>query len=254
MMLKFLGVAVLLLGAVQGSFASSVYSVCTAVSGPTACIFTGTGDITVTATGTITWNSDATGHIADFFSLTQGQNVFSVIPNGSQEIIHNLNVATEPVGTIFPAADFIDFPVGGLPALDINFIQKGIDGAAACSLPAAAGQQCTPEISPGNPGPFNFKNTTDPITGGLDTTAQFTFSGVTADGAAKFSDTFSVTFIGQSFQDVLATLASTGSVSHGYSSNELTIVNATTPEPGSMVLIGTGLIGLAAFLRRRTAK
>jgi hypothetical protein len=256
MRFKFFGAAVLFLALAQSSFGVSIYDPCLVVLGPTACTFDGTGRVTVMGTNII-FNSDATGSALNTFTLSGGTGVFSAITNGTQETI--LSLGPEPVGSVFtPAIPFFAFP--SLPALpptglNINFLQAG-QFTTACSAttptPAAAGQTCTPPIAPSVPGPFNFTNFADPNFG-LSSTAQFTFAGVSADGQAHWSTIFTVQFMGQSFQSVLGELAATGSVSNSYSQATLVLSN-NVPEPGTLVLMGAGLIGLAGLLRRRAAK
>jgi hypothetical protein len=218
------------------SFATSIYSTCTLGS---PCTFDMSGRGTVTAT-TITWNSDAVGNAPDFFTLTAGTGVFSTIPAGSQESIQNLNLATEPVGTMFAPMAFISFPTAPtLPALLINFIFAGIYSSATCGGTPAVGQQCTP---PGSP--FNFVNNPGGPTG-VEATATFVFKGVSADGAAanwsaNFTSQFNVPF-----QTILAAFApgGSGSQSNSYSATT-TVTIAAIPEPQTTALVLGGLLVL----------
>jgi PEP-CTERM motif len=252
MRLKLLGTAVLLIGFVQCSF-GGIYSGCIATTGPTACTFDGTGNVNVTGATSISWNSDNLGSIANLFTFSGGTNVYSVIPNGSQEGI--ANIGPEPVGATFGAIPFITFPTLQLPAgagLLLTFIQQGLYSTTTCGGAAAAGQTCTPALSGTNPGPFSFVNFNDPNFG-LSSSATFSFAGVSVDGSGKWSGIYTSQFLGQSFQSVLNQLATTGTVSNAYSQATLTVSSASpgVPEPGSVVMIGSGLIGLAAILRRR---
>jgi hypothetical protein len=131
-------------------------------------------------------------------------------------------------------------------------IQPGQFSTLTCGGAAAAGQTCTPALPTSAPGPFNFTNFNDPNFG-LSSTATFTFSGLSADGQARWSTIFTSQFLGQPFQAVLAQLGSTGSVTNAYSQATLVVSN-NVPEPGSLIIMGTGLIGLAGLLRRRKAK
>jgi hypothetical protein len=250
---KIFGAAVLFLSLAQSSFGVSIYDPCLATSGPTACTFDGSGRITV-AGGTITFNSDVTA-LLNMFTFSGATGVFPAALNGTQQGIQSLG--PEPIGIVFsPAIPF--YTVGALNGLNLNFIQAGqftTNCSPALPTPALPGQTCTPPLTGvpnGPPGPFNFTNVSD-INFGLSSTAQFSFAGVSADGQAHWSTVFTVQFLGQSFQQVLGQLATTGSVSNTYSQATLVLSN-NVPEPGTLVLMGAGLIGLAGLLRRRTAK
>jgi len=270
MRFKLLGAALLVVGAVSSASAAGIYDPCTAIVGPTACAFSGSGLATVTtgANPQVIWNTDAAGNALNkftFSTLFGNTSVFSLIPNGSQEGIANLTFLSEPVNLAFGPAPFMSFPVGGAPFntvcaqfgggacsdLLINFISPGTDPIGTC-ITNATGNTCTPAIAPGVPGPFNLANFNDPNFG-LSSTVTFNVSGVSRDGSGKWSAIFTSQFLGQSYEQVITTLTNTGSVQNSYSQATL-VVTSAVPEPGSLIMIGSGLLGLAAFLRRRGAK
>lgn len=218
------------------------------VSGLSAAALSGTfdmsGTITVTST-TISWTSDVSPFASQMFSLTAGTGSFST--EDGQDGVANLNIASEPVGTTFANTPFITFDVVPEPGLLLNRLNAGIDGTAGCTAsPAAAGQVCTPP----NPGgsPFNFQNLS-----ATQSTASFIFSGVTSDGLSTWSATFTSQFNNMSFQQVLASLAASGSVSNSYSANvTVTPIPVTTPEPtpAFMLACGLGLLAVSFGTKR----
>jgi hypothetical protein len=223
------------------------------VSGLSASALSGTFDmsgiISVTSS-TISWTSDLSPFTPETFSLTAGTGSFS--SEDGQNGVSDLNIATAPVGTVFvDTTPFITFDVAPLPALMLNFISAGIDGSAGCSAsPAAAGQICTPP----NPGgsPFNFQNLS-----ATQSTASFIFSGVTADGLSDWSATFTSQFNNMNFQQVLATLAASNTVTNTYSAavTVTPIPPVNTPEPTSALTLACGLGLLAvSFGTKRLVK
>jgi hypothetical protein len=166
----------------------------------------------------------------------------------------------EIVGS-FPNSAFMTFNFGGVTTtLMINTIFPGVDSSAACGAAPLSGQVCTP------PGSFvNFQNnpppspTGTPCGTGCQATATFSFQGVTSGNpnpqeiwTGNFTSQFA---LGTTYQAVLATLATNGFVSNTVSGTISLAPAPPVPEPGPMLMIGSGLIGLAVFLRhRRTAK
>jgi hypothetical protein len=133
---------------------------------------------------------------------------------------------------------------GVTTTLMINNILAGIDGTAQCGLAAAAGQICTVAGSL-----FNFQNVT-----ATSSTASWRFSGVTGDGTATWVATFTSQF-NIPFQSVLLGLAINGFQSNTYSGTITLTPTNVTPEPGTLPLvIGAGLMGLSAVVRRRIVK
>jgi hypothetical protein len=216
------------------------------VTGLSASALSGTFDMsgTITVTGTnISWTSDLSPFLPEMFSLTVGTGSFAGAEG--QNGISDLNIASEPIGTTFvDNTPFITFDVVPLPSLMLNFINAGIDSSAECFAPAAAGQTCTPP----NPGgsPFNLQNLS-----ATQSTAAFIFSGVTADGLSDWSGTFTAQFNDEPFQQVLATLGTSGTVSASYSA-EVTVTPLVTPEPTSafMLAFGLGLLAVSFGTKR----
>jgi hypothetical protein len=198
------------------------------------------GNITVTA-NMITWANTNAPFTPEQSNIgDNGTGSFATL-DGTLVTIEDLTAATEPVGSTFGPDEFISFNAAPtMPTLLIDYIYAGVFNSSECSDTPAVGQVCTPPGPGGGASPFSFINVegnqgTPPI----ESEATFTFGGVTSDGGiweGQFSADFDVPF-----QSVLATLASSGSVTDTYSSELTVSVTAATPEPGPGVMLGSGL-------------
>jgi hypothetical protein len=209
------------------------------------------GAITVTPT-TITWVLDTAPFTPNEATIGPGPTLDFAPLAGTTVTIADLDSTTEPVNTPFAAQQFISFDAApSFPTLDINFIYAGLYSSSGCStLPAAIGQTCTP---PGSP--FSFVNNPPGPPLGPQATASWVFTGLTSEGldwTGNFTSQFSVPY-----QDVLADLAANGSVTNSFSATFLVTPTVTPgtvlPEPGTLYILGAGLIGLSIRLRRRRA-
>jgi hypothetical protein len=220
-----------------------------AMAAPISGTFQMNGIVTASPTA-FTW-AGVGGSPADVFTLSLGTGSFTT-ENGTNTI-HNLNNTTEPVNVPFPPQDFIDFTVApGLPSLLINFIPMGNGGAAGCALPPAGTtppQTCTPPIPGGSPVTFQNNNVAGAVTG---SSATWTFSGITSDGLSTWNGIFTSQFVGQSYQQVLTTFTTVGSVTASYSAN--VTVTPNVPEPATLLLVGLGACLTFVGSRRRGAQ
>jgi PEP-CTERM motif len=218
-----------------------------AVAAPISGTFQMNGIVTATPTA-FTW-AGVGGSPADVFSLSLGTGSFTT--EDGTNTIQNLNNTTEPVGVPFPPQDFINFVVTpGLPALDVDFIPMGNGGAAGCSAPASGTvppQTCTPPIPGGSPVTFQNNDVNGTVTG---SSATWTLSGVTSDGLSTWNAVFTSQFVGQSYQQVLATFATVGSVTASYSAN---VTVSAIPEPTTLLLGGLGVLFTLLRYRRRSS-
>jgi hypothetical protein len=238
---RFFLTSCLLCGVLAGSLSAA----------PISGSFRATGSFDVTTTD-LFWLLPA----SERFTLTLGSGDFAAIPDNSIEVIHDLNITAQPVGSeIIPPFTFIEFITHPtLPPLLLKFIHPAVlpPGAPnSCGAAPAGGQFCVP---PGIPGgsPFLLQNLD------ADTSiASFRLSGVTganafhAFGESSWTGVFTLPFNNRSFQAVLDDLVTTGAVSTSYSGDfTVTIV----PEPGTFALIGIGLMTATIAVKRLKKK
>jgi hypothetical protein len=205
--------------------------------------FAMSGQITVHGDSSITWNSDISPFDANMFTLSEGMGIYA-LENGQNGIM-TLTNPPDVVGSDFAPQLFIQFDVDPTPSsLDIDYIYPGVGDPANCTAaPNTSGTQtCT---IPGSP--FTFTNEQNG-----DSTATFTFAGVTADGQDAWSGTFSANFL-VPYQSIVANFINNpgNATQEDTFAGTLDVKVSAVPEPGTLMLIGAGLLALGASKKLR---
>ena len=167
---------------------------------------------------------------------------------GTGGTIRDLGPSTAPAGVPVLLPGFVTLAAAPDIRFDLTMLLLGPYAAAACELPPAAGQTCTPAGSP-----FAFTN----HPGG--STLRFDVRGMAVNTATGLSSPFTGIFRAEfpltPYQPLVRTLAAGGALTTGYSA--LFTVTAV-PEPATLGLLATGLAGGAGIAgvtarRRRRA-
>jgi len=188
-----------------------------------------------------------------FFSNTAVPNVYDVnTGSGSFAGITTpdsiMNLTGGPITGNISVVDFITFTTAlGLINFDLTHIDPGTGTAAAC-LSNTVGNVCTPAGSP-----FTISQIT-PTTVGLALSVEgWAYTGTSATGETGLQGLFTGQQVPGTITEVINELGITGSFTNSYSASFST-TTSSTPEPGTLgtFLIGTGLVGLGLFRRRKS--
>ena len=197
------------------------------------------------------------------FLTTQASGDFSGYL-GQGGFIESLNPTIAPPNTTVNLTNFVTFSSSGLPnpvatpdiALDLNKVLLGVEGPGDCALPAAAGQNCTPQGIPqlmnaNNPlgiSVFNFSNTQTgaTVSFSMNGTARRLSTGETSD----FMGVFTANFIGTNYQALFAALNGGLTISTPYSATFIVTPPSQVPEEGTFVMMIGGLLLLVPLVFR----
>jgi len=169
---------------------------------------------------------------------------------GTTISVKDLSAAQQPTGSLvgpgLPYTNFITFAAQPTWSITLTEVLPGVFSSASCTGVPAPGQTCTPAGSP-----FNLSNLA-----GNQVNVNFAFLGIANDGLGNLSSisgTFGTTFSNTSLEAIYAAILA-GNAVVTTASGTIAAVATPIPEPGTSLLLGFSLIGLAAITRSARAR
>jgi hypothetical protein len=196
---------------------------------------------TLNVTGSMTISSSSISFNGPVTAIPVINGVFSSINPGTLGTFSSLSIANQPLGTFSP---YTFGAIGGF-TLDLTSIYAGSFPSANCLQ--AGTLTCTPTSS-GYLSALNLQNTATGMA--LSFSGAGTVTGPGIVGSWPFQALFSAQFSGITFQQFLNDIQTQGSKTFGFSA----LIDATpaaTPEPSSLLLLGTGAFSLVGVIRRK---
>jgi hypothetical protein len=176
---------------------------------------------------------------------------------GEGGYVKNLSEGTTPLNTVFSDPNWLTFFTGPVPipdiALDLQFIDLGLDPQTNCLAPPAPGQTCTPIIpaligAPNDPTGLSSFNLQNLANGG--SSASFTVEGtarrISTGETSKFSGTFTAA-LDVPYQTALSQILAGIPFTH---TDNASFIITITPEPNLVFPLLFGSL-LAVFLAGR---
>jgi len=158
-----------------------------------------------------------------------------------------MDLSSTTPGSSIPG--FITFAAAPNIRLDLTSVDPGSFTSTDCFAAPAAGQTCTPGAPFPQPNPFNLSNGSASLS-----VASITFHGDVVNTVTGEKSSFIGVFSSQftvPYQMLLSEITAGRAISTSYSASITASPSPSVPEPATMILLGSGLIGVFVIGRKR---